>query len=187
MNAILETDYQIVIIIITIIGFIISTAFYVYFVYLPASRIEDQFDIISKQGEEVITTINDRIIDVENSTTETLTSICQSIRSLICTYNCLPVGGGCQNPTSFCPLRSDAYPDYCNSLVPFTSCPSSTCTSGNCNVCTPTNCPPIEIIPPSNRSSSSFLAQLKGTVNSGIRSTARRTKLHASRTASGKY
>ena len=135
MDNISQTDYQIVIIIITIIGFIISTAFYVYFVYLPASRIEDQFEIVNEQAEEAITTVNNRITDVENITMETLLSVCESIQGYICAYNCSL--GGCLDPHSFCPLNNDAYPEFCKDLVPFTSCPT-----GFSNQCLPDNCPP---------------------------------------------
>ena len=132
----IETDYQIVLIIIMIIGFIISTAFYVYFVYLPASRIEDQFEIINTRSNEVLDVVNQRIILAGDETVETLISVCGSIQSFICAYNCSPIGGNCLvvgDP--FCPLRIEAYPVYCQDLLSFDSCPAPL--SSNC---TPTQC-----------------------------------------------
>jgi len=117
MNRYTDSDYLVTLIIITIIGFIISTAFYVYFVYLPASRIENQFEVVSKQATQVITTVNNRITSVEGATIETLLSTCESIRSFICAYNCSLLG-------SFCPLRQEAYPAFCEQLEPFVSCPA---------------------------------------------------------------
>ena len=124
MEAYLSSDYQIVLIVITIIGFIISTAFYVYFVYLPASRIEDQFEIINKQGEGLIDRINDRIDTVESETVEVLSSICSSIQAIICGYNSSEFG--CTTP-QFCPLSSKAYPEFCNQFSQFE--PTCTCTT----------------------------------------------------------
>ena len=118
------TDYQIALIIITIIGFIISTAFYVYFVYLPAARAEDKIDIINKEGEDLITLVNQRVVDVQNATVETLESVCASVRSLICTYNHVEGLDPCGSHPPRCVLSLDAYPTYCQDLVPFTD----TCT-----------------------------------------------------------
>ena len=127
MDAYLTSDYQIVLIVITIIGFIISTAFYVYFVYLPASRIEDQFEIINKQGEGLIDRINERIDTVEGETVEVLSSICSSIQAIICGYN-NTIFGDCQGmPGGACALSTKAYPDFCNQFFPFN--PSCTCTN----------------------------------------------------------
>lgn len=123
------TDYQIALIIITIIGFIISTAFYVYFVYLPAARAEDQIDTIIKQGDQVITLVDQRIIDVEDETTATLISLCENIRGMICTYNRNLIFGVEPCVNGFCVLDSRAYPDFCQQFVPF---------SDTCNDCPPT-------------------------------------------------
>src|SRR4029079_3123588 len=118
----LESDYQIVLIIITIIGFIISTAFYVYFVYLPATRAEDQLDIIAARGEDLITLVNRRTDEFEENTTETLKSVCETIKNLICTYNkqgILPTPP-CSNVLGpFCGLTEQAYPNFCNQFSPF--------------------------------------------------------------------
>ena len=130
----IETDYQIVLIIIMIIGFIISTAFYVYFVYLPASRIEDQFEIINTRSNEVLDVVNQRIILAGDETVETLISVCSSLQQFLCLYNCSDLGF-CTTPIPTCPLSIKAYPDYCQTLVPFTP---ATCPDPRCNpeVCT---------------------------------------------------
>jgi len=111
-----ETDYQIVLIIITIIGFIISTAFYVYFVYLPATRAEDQLDIIAAQGENLITLVNQRTDEFEQNTTANLKSTCEAIKNLICTYN---TNIQCNTVNRPCVLTSYAYPEFCNQFSPF--------------------------------------------------------------------
>lgn len=126
MNSYTDSDYLVTIIIITIIGFIISTAFYVYFVYLPASRIEDQFEIINDQGEQIIKTVNSRITEVGDETVETLRSVCESIQSIICEYNNSRFGF-CESAQPLCPLSIKAYPEYCQQLLPFN--PSCTCTN----------------------------------------------------------
>lgn len=119
------TDYQMILIIITIIGFIISTAFYVYFVYLPAARAEDQLDEISQEGEDLLTLVNNRIVQAEEETVENLRGICESVQSIICQYNANSTTG-C--PSSLkCILTQEAYPQFCNQLIPFN--PSCTCAS----------------------------------------------------------
>jgi len=117
----LETDYQIVLIIITIIGFIISTAFYVYFVYIPTARAETKIDTISAQGLALLDLVNQRINEAEGATTEALTGLCQSFATFITDYNCNSTFTGCPScPTGLCCLLSqEAYPQFCNSLVPF--------------------------------------------------------------------
>jgi len=128
MEAYTSSDYLVTIIIITIIGFIISTAFYVYFVYLPASRIEDQFEIINKQGGGLIDRINERIDTVEEETVEVLSSICASIQAIICGYNNGTIFGDCQGmPGGACALSTKAYPAFCNQFSPFEE--SCTCTN----------------------------------------------------------
>ena len=121
---VLVTDYQIALIIITIIGFIVSTAFYVYFVYLPAARAEDQIDIIIGEGEDLITLVNQRVEDVQEETITTLTSVCESIKALICVYNHQNFTNPCGSHPPRCVLSLEAYPDYCQPFVPFTN----TCT-----------------------------------------------------------
>ena len=121
------TDYQILLIIITIIGFIISTAFYIYFVYLPAARIEDQFDAINTAGTGLINKVNDGIPKIENNVVETLTSICNTINNIICGYNSSIIAK-CNNPIlSECSLSKKALPDYCNDFIKFTcdGCPAT--------------------------------------------------------------
>jgi hypothetical protein len=113
------TDYQIALIVITIIGFIISTAFYVYFVYIPAARAEDKIDTFSAQGEALVDLVNQGVTNIQEETIEILTNICESIKSLICTYNTRLPFEGCNNDQ--CPLTLDAYPNYCKDLVPFTN------------------------------------------------------------------
>jgi len=120
------SDYQLTLIIITIIGFIISTAFYIYFVYLPASRIESQINTIAAKGSDLIDVVNTRAPVIEEEFVETLTSICTTIQNIICEYNQQEqfTGFGCflQPPTpcpNKCALTSQAYPAFCNSLVAF--------------------------------------------------------------------
>lgn len=119
----LETDYQIILIIITIIGFIISTAFYVYFVYLPATRAEDQLDIITAQGEDLITLINDRTSEIEQNTIENLRNTCEAISNLICSYNTKLIFFNIIYPPcdsgGKCALDTRAYPAFCNQFAPF--------------------------------------------------------------------
>ena len=115
------TDYQIALIIITIIGFIISTAFYVYFVYLPAARAEEQLDTINKQGENLITLVNQRIVNVEDETAETLASVCESIKEAICLYNHNTFfNNPCGSVFPRCVLGLEAYPQFCQQFIPFT-------------------------------------------------------------------
>ena len=127
MNIYTDSDYLVTLIIITIIGFIISTAFYIYFVYLPASRIEDQFGIINIEANQVIKTVNDRISNIESETTETLLSVCETLQAVICNYNSSDFLGNCQSTIPLCPLSIKAYPLYCQQLIPFN--PSCTCTT----------------------------------------------------------
>lgn len=120
------TDYQIALIIITIIGFIVTTAFYVYFVYLPAARAEAQLDLINKQGENLVTLVNQKIVDIGGETTASLKSSCEIFLQLICDYNANITTGcpvGIEGPR--CILTQEAYPKYCNPIVPFN--PDCTC------------------------------------------------------------
>jgi len=112
------TDYLITLIIITIIGFIVTTAFYVYFVYLPAARAEAQIDTINTQGENLITLVNERVLDFEEETIENLRGICESIRLFICKYNNNSITNPCI-PGHLCKLESPAYPEFCNQFDPF--------------------------------------------------------------------
>lgn len=123
------TDYQILLIIITIIGFIISISFYIYFVYLPASRIENQFENINQEGLGLIDNINNKVPVIKNEVAETLTSLCKTFNNIICSYNASTIAN-CDpnNPSINCALGSEAYPAYCNQYVEFT-----------CNGCTPTS------------------------------------------------
>jgi len=107
------TDYQIALIIITIIGFIITTAFYFYFVYLPADRAEQQLDTIISNSSDLITLANQKVIQIEDETMQSLISVCESIKELICAYN---KAFGC---IATCILNKEAYPEFCNQLVPF--------------------------------------------------------------------
>ena len=108
----------------------------VYFVYLPAARAEDQIDIINKQGNEIINTVNNQIDTISDDTRATLISICQTINDNICFYNAGDNGcggyfiGGCRPSVSIsCPLTIEAYPVYCRDLVPIDpACLCTTCT-----------------------------------------------------------
>lgn len=121
------TDYQIALIIISIVGTIISISLYVYFVYIPAARAENQIDIINQTGSEVIDVVNDRIEDIKETTSETLNSICDALHNLICTYNNFPFYGGCTSNAAG--LGSDAYPNFCNEYLPLD--PNCVCSAYN--------------------------------------------------------
>jgi hypothetical protein len=122
------TDYQIFLIILTIIGFIITTALYVYFVYLPAARAEAQIDVIEQKGSDLIDLVNSQITTIEDNTTETIKSLCDSFFAIICQYNLNTsvLSQPCTAPSGrHCILGSQAYPQYCEQFKPFPVDPCS--------------------------------------------------------------
>lgn len=106
----MTTDYQIILIVITIIGFIISIMFYIYFVYIPATRAASNLDIIAKQGEDAITLVEDRIQTVKDVTAETLLQTCKTICQTVQAYNSSILGPPC-------PLTQSAIPAYCDPAI----------------------------------------------------------------------
>jgi len=117
-------DYLLFVIILTVIGFIVTTAFYVYFVYLPAARAEAQIDVIEQKGSDLITLVNNQITNIENTTIESLQSLCDAFFSVICDYNHNPSTNPCGNVEHpRCVLDSQAYPAYCNQFRPFPANP----------------------------------------------------------------
>ena len=103
------TDYQIILIIITILTIIISIALYTFFVYIPASRAAAQVDVLVNQGESIITTVNNQIENVREDTTETLNAVCRTIclvvhdvNEFITIIGCEPLAGNLAVP-AYCP------------------------------------------------------------------------------------
>jgi hypothetical protein len=54
-------DYWVAIIIITIVGFLITIALSFYFIFIPASRAEEQFDTIAARGRGTLSSIQELI------------------------------------------------------------------------------------------------------------------------------
>lgn len=104
----MQSDYQIIIIIILIITSIISLALYVALVYIPSSRAADQVDILSTQGTEVIDMINNEIDTIKDNTITLVNGICEGFCTGACTYNSRLVT---------CPLSQEAIPSFCDPIT----------------------------------------------------------------------
>ena len=72
-------DYYIALIIITIITIAISIALSFYFIFIPAQRIEAQFDTLESRGLETLANLN-RLINMDDQLSdEILEDTCNSI------------------------------------------------------------------------------------------------------------
>ena len=117
------SDYQITLIVITIISFIISIAFYIYFVYVPAGRAASELTTVVGQGQAAITLIEDRIETVRENTAAALTQVCTKVCQTVCLYNST-FGSGIPG----CALNQQAVPAYCDPTIYNVS--PGTCTCG---------------------------------------------------------
>ena len=80
MDSLFEFNgYYIAIVIISIVGFAISIALSFYFIYLPATRIETEFDRLTKRGRQALTNINNLITTTTNISQEVLEDTCNSV------------------------------------------------------------------------------------------------------------
>lgn len=122
---ILTTDYQIILIIITIVSFLISLGLYVYFIYLPIAEAEIKIDRVATSTEDVITLINQRVQSNGGLISQSVEELCNGFQSIICAYNNSADAIKTCPGTKTCVLTTQAYPAFCESILPFN--PSCTC------------------------------------------------------------
>lgn len=90
--------------------------FYIYFVYIPATRAASNLNVIAQHGEDVITLVEDRIQTVKDVTAETLLQTCKTICQTVQLYNSSIFAVSC-------PLTQQAIPAYCDpTIFNLTSC-----------------------------------------------------------------
>ena len=105
-------DYYIALIIITIITIAISIALSFYFIFIPAQRIEAQFETLESRGLETLNNLN-RLITVDTQLSdEIVEDVCNSIIYVANTVFGAPQITGIQG----CVL--DIYCVSCNPLIP---------------------------------------------------------------------
>lgn len=77
-------EYYILLIIITIVGFLLTIALSVYFVYIPAIRASSKFDDIVRRGTQVLETGENVASDVNDTAvilSDFFVALCQGIEN----------------------------------------------------------------------------------------------------------
>ena len=110
-------DYWIAIIIITIIGFVLSIALSFYFIFIPSVRAEEQFDVISRRGNEALTAVENLINTSDQLATEIQEDSCESIIYVATKYF---APGGCFANSGIDPCNF--IPQFCLQFT--TLCPN---------------------------------------------------------------
>jgi hypothetical protein len=105
-------DYQIILIIISIITLIITISLYIFFIYIPAARAADQLDVLVVQGTNIINVVDNAVESVQEAIPERVDDVCKGICSFIFGFNEFadntPFFGGCVLLNT-----NKAIPSYC--------------------------------------------------------------------------